>query len=112
VIPKKLVDLYHVKIELRQYEVRDDWLFIRNRLYVFYYNEIRTRIIKKIHELLPGGHAKRESTYTKISKEYYWLKIIDLISRYVKSYHVYKKLKLYRNGKYRLLNSLPILNKY
>jgi hypothetical protein len=106
------VDLHHIKIKLGQCEIKDDWLYVRNRLYVFYHNETRTRIIKKIHELLPERHAGRESIYVRVSKEYYWLRMTDLISRYVKSCHVCKRLKSYRNEKHGLLNSLPIPDRY
>ena len=111
-ILRELVDLHHIKIELGQCEIRDDWLYVRNRLYILYHDETRTRIIKEIHKLLLGGYAGRESIYVKVSREYYWLRMIDLISRYVKSYYIYKRLKSYRSGKHGLLNLLPIFDRY
>ena len=36
----------------------------------------------------------------------------DSISRYVKSYHIYKRAKSYREGKQGLLKPLPISERY
>jgi hypothetical protein len=67
----EIMKSYHVKIELGHYEIRNDQLYVKSRLYVLYHEKTRTRIIKKIHESLSEKHAERESTYIRISREYY-----------------------------------------
>ncbi len=110
-IPHDLVKA-GVRIELRDCEIHDQMLYVGSRLYVPDNPELKTRIIKHIHELLPGGHAGRSSTYDRVSSHYYWPKITDSISRYVKSCHACKRSKSYREGKQGLLKPLLIPDRY
>ncbi len=87
-------------------------LYIRIRLYVLDNPELKTKIIRYIHESLLGGHAGRSLTYNRLSSYYYWPRITDSVVRYVKSCHKYKRSKLYKQGKYGLLKLLPIPDRY
>ena len=37
---------------------------------------------------------------------------MNLVARYIKSYYIYKRSKIYREGKQELLKSLLILERY
>ena len=101
-----------VRLELGDCEVHNNMLYVGRRLYVPERAELKTRIIKEIHVSPPGGHAGRSSTYDRVSSHYYWPRMTDTISRYVKSCHACKRSKAYREGKHGLLNPLPIPDRY
>ena len=87
-------------------------LYINERLYVPDVPELRTRIIKDFHDTLPNGHAGRASTYSRLSTHYYWPQMTASVTRYVKSCHICKRSKTYREGKQGLLKPLPIPELY
>jgi hypothetical protein len=89
-VPRDLADKHNIKLELGHCEVRNDWLYVNNRLYVPHNEKLRTRIIHEIHTSLPRGHAGRESTYARMHREYYWPRMTNSVARYVKSCHVCK----------------------
>lgn len=101
-----------VRIELGDCQIHDQMLYVGSRLYVPDDPELKTKIIKHIHESPPGGHAGRSSTYDRVSSHYYWPKMTDTIARYVKSCHACKRSKAYREGKQGLLKPLPIPERY
>ena len=101
-----------LRVELGDCEVKDNILYVGSRLYVPNKAELRTQVIKHIHETLPGGHAGRSSTYDRVSSIYYWPRMTDSISRYVKSCHACKRSKAYKEGKQGLLKPLPIPDRY
>ena len=101
-----------LRLELGDCEVIDDTLYVGPRLYVPDKGNLRTQVIKHIHEAPPGGHAGRSSTYDRVSSIYYWPKMTDSISRYVKSCHPCKRSKAYKDGKQGLLKPLPIPDRY
>ena len=101
-----------VRVELGDCEIHQQMLYVGSRLYVPNKPELKTDIIKQIHESLPGGHAGRSSTYDRVSSHYYWPRMTDTIARYVKSCHACKRSKAYREGKQGLLKPLPIPDGY
>ena len=101
-----------VRLELGDCEVHDNMLYVGPRLYVPDNAELKTRIIKLIHDSPPGGHAGRASTYDRVSAHYYWPRMTDSIARYVKSCHACKRSKAYKEGKQGLLKPLPIPDRY
>ena len=101
-----------LRLELGDCEVKDDTLYVGSRLFVPDQGQLRTRLVKHIHESLPGGHAGRSSTYDRISASYYWPRMTDTIARYVKSCHTCKRSKAYKEGKQGLLKPLPIPDRY
>ena len=111
-IPFHLEHTEHLKLELGDCFIRDNLLYVGDRLYVLYNDEIRTKIIKITHESLVGGHAGRASTYDQVRWHYYWLNMTDSVTRFVKSCHVCKRSKAYRAGKQGLLKPLPIPQYY
>lgn len=102
-----------LKLELGDCSVTNKLLYVKDPLFVPNSNEtLRTRVIKGIHESPPGGHAGRTSTYDRVSRYYYWPRMTDSVSRYVKSCHTCKRSKSYKDGKQELLKPLPIPDRY
>ena len=60
-----------IRLELDDCEIHNQMLYIDSRLYIPNHSKLKTKIIKHIHESPPGGHAKRSSTYNKMSCHYY-----------------------------------------
>lgn len=102
----------NVKLELGDCRIRNDLLYVNDRLYVPDVPELRTKVLRDIHDTPPGGHAGRASTYDRLSRLYYWPRMTDSVSRYVKSCHTCKRSKTYREGKQGLLKPLPIPDRY
>ena len=101
-----------IRIELGDCEIIEDLLYVSQRLYVPDKAELKTEIVRLIHEAPPGGHAGRSSTYDRVSAHYYWPGITNTVARYVKSCHTCKRSKAYREGKQGLLKPLPIPDRY
>ena len=101
-----------VKLELGDCTIHEDLVYVNDRLYVPDDPELRTEIIRMVHDLPPGGHAGRASTYDRLSRHYYWPRMTDSVARYVKSCHTCKRSKTYREGKQGLLKPLPIPDHY
>ena len=113
-IPFDITQKEHIKLELGECTIHEDLLYVGERLYVPQTEDqtLRTEVLKEIHESPPGGHAGRTSTYDRLSRYYYWPRMTDSVSRYVKSCHVCKRSKSYREGKQGLLKPLPIPERY
>ena len=111
-VPIDVVKKHSLKLELGRCMVQDELLFVHKRLYIPYDEELRTNILRLIHESPVGGHAGRSSTYERLSREYYWPRMTDSVSRFVKSCYVCKRAKSYREGKQGLLKPLPIPDTY
>ena len=101
-----------MRLELGDCKIHDDMLYVGSRLYVPDDITLKTQIIRNAHDSPPGGHAGRSSTYDRVSSHYYWPKMTDTVSRYVKSCHACKRSKSYKEGKQGLLKPLPIPDRY
>ncbi len=101
-----------IRIELGDCTIHDNMLYVGTRLYVPDNPELKTKIIRYVHESPPGGHAGRSSTYDRLSSHYYWPRMTDSVARYVKSCHECKRSKPYKQGKHGLLKPLPIPDRY
>ena len=111
-VPAELAKRHNVRLELGECQVHHDLLYVNNRLFVPDVPELRTRILREIHDTLPGGHAGRSSTYERVSTHYFWPRMTDSVARYVKSCFTCKRSKAYREGKQGLLKPLPIPERY
>ena len=101
-----------MRLEMADCHIHQDLLYINNRLFVPDVPELRTRILREIHDTPPGGHAGRASTYDRVSTHYFWPRMTDSVARYVKSCYTCKRTKAYREGKQGLLKPLPIPERY
>ena len=72
---------------------------MNDRFYVSNNSNLRIKIIRNTHDTSFDKHANKSFIYNKLSRHYYYFKIINLIAHYVKSYHIYKRSKIYRKNK-------------
>ena len=101
-----------MKLKLDKCEIRDDFFWIKNRIYVSQNEKIYSTLIKLIHDSFVKKHVEKKITYNRVVRYYYWFKMTHIIDQYVKIYHFCKRTKIYRNAKQKLLNSLSISKKY
>ena len=60
-----------VRLELSDYEIYNQMLYINFKLYVFDHLKFKIKIIKHIHEFSSSEHTRKSSTYNKMSYHYY-----------------------------------------
>ena len=101
-----------IRIELGDCEIHDAMLYVNRKLYVPEVDDTRTKVLQTMHETPPTGHAGRTSTYLRTSSYYYWPRMTESVSRYVKSCYTCKRAKSSRSGKHGLLKPLPIPERY
>lgn len=70
-VPPDIVRKEKIKLELGDCHIRNDLLYVKDRIYVPNDPKLKTSILKEIHESPPGGHAGRASTYKRLSRHYY-----------------------------------------
>lgn len=100
-----------LRLELGDCKLDDGLLFVRNKVYVPE-GPLRTRVLETSHRSLCGGHSGQHGSYDNVSRWYYWPKMIDDVSRYVRACLLCRRSKPYRDGKHGLLHPLPIPEKY
>ena len=101
-----------VKLELDDYEIKNDLFWVKNKLYMLANESFHATLIKHIHESFFENHAKRIVTYDRVNTHYYWFKMTNIITQYIKTCHLCKRTKTYREEKHDLLKSLSISKKY
>ena len=101
-----------IKFELEDCEIKKNFFWIKNKLYVSTNESFHATLIEHIHESSLENHAKRIVTYDKMNTHYYWFKMTNIITQYVKTCHSCKRIKTYREKKHDLLKSLSISKRY
>jgi len=103
-----------LRLELSDLEVNDEGqlLMRHNRLMIPFSDKLRTRVVKHIHDSLPGGHGGRTTTYQQVSEWYYWQGMTDTIARFTNNCMTCRRSKVNRNAKHGLLHPLPVPEKY
>jgi hypothetical protein len=111
-IPWHLIDTKKYRIELKDCEIIDGLLYVKGKLYVPDVADLRTKVVEHIHNSMAAGHAGKHGTYYKIHLSYYWPFMTEDIARYVRSCHICKRSKAFRDGKHGLLHPLAIPQHY
>ena len=101
-----------LKLKLKDCEIKENLFWMKNRIYVLEKKSFYANIIKQTHESLLESHAKRDAIYDKINMHYYWSRMINIVAQYIKTCHVCKRTKIYRDDKHELLKSLSISKRY
>jgi hypothetical protein len=77
-------------------KICENRIYYRNKLFIPENTELKMQIIYRIHNSGAGGHPGRMKTTELVSKSYFWPKITHDIQNYVKSCHLYKRVKASR----------------
>ena len=100
------------KFELENYEIKNNLLWVRERLYISQDETLHAKILKFIHDFSFENHVERVTTYNRVNKHYYWSRMIVTITQYIKACLHCKRTKHYKNEKQNLLKFLLILERY
>ena len=94
--------------------MRNTWRFVlsKKKIYVSQNEKIYFALIKQIYDFQIKNHVEKKVTYNRITRWYYWSKMTHIIDRYVKTCHLCRRIKIYRENKQKLLNSFLIFEKY
>lgn len=98
----------HPFLQLSQCEVRDKYLYYRDRLYVPDDDELRAKIVRLCHEDPAVGHPGRARTYALLSREYYWKGMSTFVRRWVRNCYICRRTKSFRVGHQGHLQPLPV----
>jgi len=98
----------HPFLQLSQCEVRDKYLYYRDRLYVPDDDELRAKIVRLCYEDPAVGHPGRARTYALLSREYYWKGMSTFVRRWVRNCYICRRTKSFRVGHQGHLQPLPV----
>lgn len=98
----------HPFLQLSQCEIRDQYLYYRDRLYVPDDDELRAKIVRLCHEDPAAGHPGRARTYALLSREYYWKGMSTFVRRWVRNCYICRRTKSFRVGHQGHLQPLPV----
>jgi hypothetical protein len=96
---------------LKKFEMIENILFFKKKLWVSEFDQLKLNIIKKIHDQSTSEHLNMRRTCKYLSKWYYWSQMRNSVERYIRNCHVCKKSKTSKNKYFDLLNLLLILDR-
>ena len=83
-------------------------LLWRDRIWIPFFEPLRTRLIQYIHDSTLTGHPGRALTRDLVSRSYAWPGLTDDVRRFVGNCDTCSKSKIWREQKRGLLKPLPI----
>jgi hypothetical protein len=89
-------------------KICENRIYYKNRLFIPENTELKMQIIYRTHNSETRGHPGRMKTTELVSKSYFWPKITHDIQNYIKSCHLYKRVKASRFAPPGYLRSLSI----
>ncbi len=92
----------------KKFELIEDILFFKKKLWIFEFDQLKLDIIKEIHDQSVLKHSDVRRTCKYLYKWYYWSQAKQSVNRYVKNCHVCRRSKSSKDKYSRLLNSLSI----
>ena len=101
-----------IRLKLNDCVIKNNFLWIKNRLYISKNSTLRIDIIKHIHDSLQKKHVDRIIIYQRLNTHYYWQNMINFVFKYVKTCQHCKRIKIYRHVKYDFFKFLLIFERY
>jgi hypothetical protein len=96
---------------LKKFEMIENTLFFKKKLWVFESDQLKLNIIREIHDQLVSKHSSIRRTCKYLHKWYYWSQAKQSVERYIRNCHICKRSKISRDKYSELLNSLSISNR-
>jgi transposase InsO family protein len=90
------------------WQLQDGLILRKNRLLVPEEDNLRTDLIKEVHEQLSMAHPGRNKTYRLINARYYWPNLRKDIARYIRNCHTCRRTRVPRDLPPGQLQPLPI----
>ena len=91
-------------------EWKDNYLWYQGKIWIPDREDLRTAIIRKHHDVPQAGHGGTAKTTELIKWKYYWPKMRETITRYVKNCDTCQRIKVVRPAPYGMLqpNEIPM----
>jgi hypothetical protein len=96
---------------LKKFEVNENILFFKKKLWVFESDQLKLNSIREIHDQSASKHLDVRRTCKYLSNWYYWSQVKQSIKRYIRNCHICKRFKVIRDKYFDLLNLLSISNR-
>ncbi len=96
---------------LKKFEMIENILFFKTKLWMFESNQLKLDIIKEIHDQSASEHSNVRRTCKYLHKWYYWSQAKQSVERYIRNCHICKRFKAIRDKYSDLLNSLFIADR-
>jgi hypothetical protein len=96
---------------LKKFEVIENTLFFKKKLWVSEFDQLKLNIIKEVHDQSTSKHSDIRRICKYLSKWYYWSQVTEIMQKYVANCHICRRSKVSRNKYSELLNSLFISNR-
>jgi hypothetical protein len=93
---------------LKKFEMIEDTLFFKKKLWVSEFDQLKLNIIREIHDQSVFEHSDIRRTCKYLNKWYYWSQVKQSVERYVRNCHICRRFKASRDKYSELLNSLSI----
>jgi hypothetical protein len=93
---------------LKKFEIIENTLFFKKKLWVSEFDQLKLNIIRKIHDQSVSEHSNVRRTCKYLNKWYYWSQAKKSVNRYVRNCHICKRFKATRDKYFDLLNLLSI----
>jgi hypothetical protein len=96
---------------LKKFEIIENTLFFKKKLWVSKFDQLKLNIIRKIHDQSVSEHSDVRRICKYLHKWYYWSQAKQSVERYIRNCHICKRFKAIRNKYSDLLNFLSISNR-
>jgi hypothetical protein len=96
---------------LKKFELIENILVFKKKLWVFEFDQLKLKIIRKIHDQSVSKHSDVRRICKYFHKWYYWSQTKQLIERYIRNCHICRRFKATRDKYFDLLNLLSISNR-
>jgi hypothetical protein len=95
---------------LKKFEIIENTLFFKKKLWVSKFDQLKLNIIRKIHDQSVSEHSNVRRICKYLHKWYYWSQAKQSVERYIRNCHICKRFKAIRDKYSDLLNLLLISN--
>ncbi len=96
---------------LKKFKSIENILFFKEKFWVLESNQLKLNIIRKIHDQSVSEHLNVDRICKYLHKWYYWSQAKQSVKRYIRNFHICKRLKTIKDKYSNLLNSLLISNR-
>jgi hypothetical protein len=78
---------------LKKFEIIENTLFFKKKLWVSEFDQLKLNIIKEIHDQSASKHSSIRRICKYLSKWYYWSQVKEMMQRYVANCHICRRFK-------------------
>ena len=87
-----------MQTSLSDWNIKDDVLYFRNKIYVPDIDEIKQRILRLNHDHPLCAHPGIMNTYDYVRRSYYWPKMQKYITDYIHGCAICQQMKIQHHG--------------